>query len=101
MAHWFRDPAYGFRMAAGDDRTDEDVFEAAPESAWTVKIGDGPTRARYALKNTGEMRALLEQLAAACAEKDAGDDVPPSAGRRDALRAPAMVMPRTRALAAA
>ena len=98
---WFRDPAYGFVMAAGDDRTDEDVFEAAPESAWTVKIGDGPTRARYALKNTGEMRALLEQLAAACAEEGAGDDVPPSAGRRDALRAPATVMPRTRALARA
>ena len=45
--------------------------------------------------------SLLEKLAAACAEEDAGDDVPPSAGRRDALRAPATVMPRTRALARA
>ena len=100
---WFRDPAYGFVLAAGDDRTDEDVFEAAPESAWTVKIGDGPTRARYALKNTGEMRALLEQLAVACAEEDAdgGDGASPGAGRRDVLRAPATVMPRTRALARA
>ena len=100
---WFRDPAYGFVLAAGDDRTDEDVFEAAPESAWTVKIGDGPTRARYALKNTGEMRALLEQLAVACAEENAegGDGASPGAGRRDVLRAPATVMPRTRALARA
>lgn len=62
---WFRDPAYGFLLAAGDDRTDEDVFEAAPERAWTIKIGSGPTLARFALKNCGEMRQLLEALAEA------------------------------------
>ena len=62
---WFRDPAYGFLLAAGDDRTDEDVFEAAPDDAWTVKIGGGPTRARFALKNSAEMRQLLEAMAEA------------------------------------
>ena len=62
---WFRDPAYGFLLAAGDDRTDEDVFEAAPERAWTIKIGSGPTLARFALKDCGEMRRLLEALAEA------------------------------------
>ena len=62
---WFRDPAYGFLLAAGDDRTDEDVFEAAPDDAWTVKIGGGPTRARFALKNSAEMRRLLEAMAEA------------------------------------
>ena len=62
---WFRDPAYGFLLAAGDDRTDEDVFEAAPDDAWTIKIGGGPTRARFALRDCREMRQLLEALAEA------------------------------------
>lgn len=62
---WFRDPSYGFLLAAGDDRTDEDVFEAAPEEAWTVKIGGGPTRARFALRDCREMRELLEAVARA------------------------------------
>lgn len=66
---WFRDPSLDFVLAAGDDRTDEDVFEAAPDTAWTIKIGDGPTRARFALKNCVEMRALLEKLADVCDEE--------------------------------
>ncbi|OUO90449.1 bifunctional alpha,alpha-trehalose-phosphate synthase (UDP-forming)/trehalose-phosphatase [Gordonibacter sp. An230] len=60
---WFCDPSYGFLLVAGDDRTDEDMFEAAPSSAWTVKVGGGPTRARFALRDCHEMRALLETLA--------------------------------------
>ena len=60
---WFADPSYDFLLAAGDDRTDEDVFETAPEGAWTVHVGDGPTAARFALKSPYEMRELLEALA--------------------------------------
>ena len=60
---WFRDPANDFLLAAGDDRTDEDVFEAAPDGAWTIKIGAGPTAAKYALRDPREMRTLLEALA--------------------------------------
>ena len=60
---WFRDPCYDFLLAAGDDRTDEDVFEAAPDDAWTIKVGGGPTLAHYALKDSTEMRGLLEALA--------------------------------------
>ena len=62
---WFRDPSYGFLLAAGDDRTDEDVFEAAPDGTWTIKVGGGPTHARYTLKDSGEMRGLLEALVGA------------------------------------
>lgn len=98
---WFRDHGFDFMLAAGDDRTDEDVFEAAPADAWTIKIGDGPTRARFALKNSSEMRALLEELASLCAEEDDTDGRPTAtaAADQEALRAPAAVMPRTRALA--
>lgn len=62
---WFGDAGYDFLLAAGDDRTDEDLFAAAPEDAWTIKVGEGPTGARYALKSPREMRGLLEALAEA------------------------------------
>lgn len=60
---WLGNPSFDFLLAAGDDRTDEDVFEAAPQSAWTIKVGDGITHARYTLKSFREMRTLLEALA--------------------------------------
>jgi trehalose 6-phosphate synthase/phosphatase len=52
-----------FVLFAGDDRTDEDVFEAAPEDSWTVKVGLGPTRASYSVRHPRELRALLERMA--------------------------------------
>ena len=36
-----------FVLAAGDDRTDEDLFERLQSDAWTVHVGPGPTRASY------------------------------------------------------
>ena len=50
-------------MAIGDDATDEDTFDAVPESAYSIKVGLQPTRARYNLKTVSEVRALLGQLA--------------------------------------
>jgi len=54
-----------FLFAAGDDRTDEDLFERLPETAWTVHVGARQTRARYRVPSAAEMRALLERLAGA------------------------------------
>ena len=62
-SRWLSDPSFDFLLAAGDDRTDEDVFEAAPQGAWTIHVGGGPTAARYALEGPAEMRALLHTLA--------------------------------------
>lgn len=62
---WLRDPAFGFLLAAGDDLTDEDMFGAAPKKAWTVHVGNGPTRARFALRDSAEVRGLLRRLAEA------------------------------------
>jgi trehalose 6-phosphate synthase/phosphatase len=53
---------WDFILAAGDDRTDEDVFAVMPDSAHTLKIGLGPTRAKYSLESTTEMRNLLEDF---------------------------------------
>lgn len=70
--HWFRDPSYDFMLVAGDDVTDEDMFRTAPERAWTIKVRNEPTQARYALKNPAEMRSLLRGLAEACAPRSEG-----------------------------
>jgi trehalose 6-phosphate synthase/phosphatase len=54
-----------FILAAGDDRTDEDLFERAPNSAWTVHIGPGPTRASFVVTDLRILRGVLELLATA------------------------------------
>jgi len=53
---------WGFILAAGDDRTDEDIFAVMPDPAHTLKIGLGPTRAKYSLESTAEMRNLLKEF---------------------------------------
>jgi len=52
-----------FMLAIGDDKTDEELFAALPESAVTVKVGKGPTRARYGFLKQTEVIAFLTRLA--------------------------------------
>src|ERR1700733_918717 len=58
-------PGPDFIFAAGDDRTDEDLFERAPSNAWTVHVGPGPTRASYVVTDLQVLREVLELLATA------------------------------------
>ena len=51
-----------FRLAIGDDRTDEDLFERLRGEAWTVRVGEGPSSARYSLPGPPEVRAVLERV---------------------------------------
>ncbi|MBI5230672.1 MAG: bifunctional alpha,alpha-trehalose-phosphate synthase (UDP-forming)/trehalose-phosphatase [Coriobacteriales bacterium] len=51
-----------FVLIAGDDRTDESMFEVAPPWAWTVKVGSGRTRAKFSVDSWREVRALLGEL---------------------------------------
>ncbi|MFP3853044.1 MAG: bifunctional alpha,alpha-trehalose-phosphate synthase (UDP-forming)/trehalose-phosphatase [Anaerolineales bacterium] len=54
---------FDFIMAVGDDVTDEDLFAAMPEDAFTIKVGPAAqTKARYFLRNAGQVRELLQQL---------------------------------------
>jgi len=55
-------PATEFILAAGDDRTDEDLFAQLPLSAWTVHIGSRASRARFSLPDVSAFRALLGEL---------------------------------------
>ena len=53
-------PEPDFLFAAGDDRSDEDLFERMPAGAWTVHAGLGPTRAAFVVPDYQGVRSLLE-----------------------------------------
>jgi trehalose 6-phosphate synthase/phosphatase len=49
-------------IAMGDDRTDEDLFTALPPEAITIKVGPGPTHARFRIEGIPAARGLLQSL---------------------------------------
>jgi trehalose 6-phosphate synthase/phosphatase len=51
-----------FIFAAGDDRTDEDLFERMPDGAWTVHVGPGPTRAAFVVRDYETVREVLQMF---------------------------------------
>lgn len=51
-----------FILCAGDDYTDEDMFNALPDYATTVKVGLGYTKATYQVPDVNAMIALLQYL---------------------------------------
>lgn len=56
------DNQWDFIMAIGDDNTDEDMFMALPERAYTIKVGAEQTNARFALHDASGVITLLELL---------------------------------------
>jgi trehalose 6-phosphate synthase/phosphatase len=60
-------PAVDFRLAVGDDSTDEDLFERLPADAWTVHVGEGTSHARFCLSGPREVVDMLDQLARSAA----------------------------------
>lgn len=60
LAHEFTDryPS-DFVLAIGDDYTDEQMFEALPPHAVSIKIGPGATHATYQVARINQVRQLL------------------------------------------
>ncbi|HLB53485.1 MAG TPA: bifunctional alpha,alpha-trehalose-phosphate synthase (UDP-forming)/trehalose-phosphatase [Gemmatimonadales bacterium] len=52
----------GLLVAAGNDRTDEDLFAALPDVAITIAVGERPSRARYRVQDVWELRKLLARI---------------------------------------
>lgn len=50
-------------LSIGDDWTDESLFAALPEHAVTIKVGIGPSNAKYNVKDYEEVREFLRGLA--------------------------------------
>jgi trehalose 6-phosphate synthase/phosphatase len=59
---WIAKEEWDFILAIGDDRTDEDMFEALPEPAYSLKVGLSASLANFNLKSQGDVLSLLEEL---------------------------------------
>lgn len=53
---------FDFELAMGDDNTDEDLFAALGPNAFTVHVGDGPSRARASVGSPSSARVFLRAL---------------------------------------
>jgi trehalose 6-phosphate synthase/phosphatase len=59
---------YDFILAIGDDTTDEDMFEALPDTSYTIKIGDDLSAARNHIKNQQEVFHFLKFMVSSLEE---------------------------------
>ncbi len=62
IVSWTSFGNWDFVFCAGDDYTDEDMFNALPEDALSCKIGMGPSNAAFRLDSPAEMRVFLKQM---------------------------------------
>jgi trehalose 6-phosphate synthase/phosphatase len=71
MTSWMltQRPDASFFLAAGDDRTDEDMFAQMPPGSWTIYVGGGPSRASYRVSNPECLLQLLSRVSATDASK--------------------------------
>ncbi|MBI2336170.1 MAG: bifunctional alpha,alpha-trehalose-phosphate synthase (UDP-forming)/trehalose-phosphatase [Deltaproteobacteria bacterium] len=53
---------FDFVLAIGDDQTDEDLFHALPESAYSIRVGISNSFAKFNLPSHHEVLQLLESL---------------------------------------
>jgi trehalose 6-phosphate synthase/phosphatase len=53
---------YDFILAIGDDWTDEEMFRALPDSAYSIRIGMQTSHAKYNLQSHTQVIELLEQI---------------------------------------
>jgi trehalose 6-phosphate synthase/phosphatase len=59
---WLSEGEPEFVLAVGDDWTDEDLFKALSENAWTIKVGLSGTAAKFNLGTPTKVLALLHEL---------------------------------------
>jgi trehalose 6-phosphate synthase/phosphatase len=52
-------------LVAGDDRSDESMFDIAPQDFLTIKVGSAVTHARFRVDSPGHLRDFLWQLLSA------------------------------------
>lgn len=62
VMRWLSEDEWDFILAVGDDRTDEDVFAVLPESAYSIKVGIVPSKARFNIVSQYRVRELLREL---------------------------------------
>lgn len=55
-------PAADFILCFGNDWTDEDTFRTMPEHAVTIRVGNGPSIAKYRVASWQDVRKMLKKL---------------------------------------
>jgi trehalose 6-phosphate synthase/phosphatase len=61
-AELIADNHYDFILAAGDDNTDEFLFRALPDFAYSIRVGLSPSFARYNVPDTTHLLSLLKSI---------------------------------------
>ncbi len=61
--NWLQEKKWDFLFAIGDDKTDEDTFEALPLNAFSIKVGIMRTAARFNVRSVKMARELLQKMA--------------------------------------
>ena len=59
---WIETFPHDYVMAIGDDKTDEDTFKAMPDNAFTIKVGNARSAAKYYVDSFLDVRTLLQLL---------------------------------------
>jgi trehalose 6-phosphate synthase/phosphatase len=62
IRNFFDFSKYDFILAAGDDTTDEDMFDALPKHAITIKVGEPSEKAKYTLTSSEDFVKFLKLL---------------------------------------
>ncbi|MBL7214306.1 MAG: bifunctional alpha,alpha-trehalose-phosphate synthase (UDP-forming)/trehalose-phosphatase [Phycisphaerae bacterium] len=62
VSNWLNHTDWDFVLVAGDDYTDEDMFNVVDEKALTIHIGHGPSKAMYHTPDVKSFREFLNEL---------------------------------------
>ena len=62
IRNFFDSSRYDFILAAGDDTTDEDMFDALPAKAITIKIGNPSDKSQYTIEKSDSFVKFLQLL---------------------------------------
>lgn len=60
---WVTKKKYDFYLTIGDDLTDEDLFQAMPQNAYTIKVGHQESNAKYRIESVKTTLKLLGDIA--------------------------------------
>jgi len=59
---WISKKQWDFILAIGDDLTDEDIFAVLPDTAYSIKVGLGSSRAKFYMESVDKVKALLKSI---------------------------------------
>jgi trehalose 6-phosphate synthase/phosphatase len=59
---WISKNVWDYILAIGDDVSDEDIFAVLPESAYSIKVGQNASKAKFNLESVFDINKLLKLL---------------------------------------